>query len=196
MCNNIIKCNNIINKRAISYIVTISLLLSSYAAWAAVPTPLPNAQGRVILTVTGNIAVTNQSEQLGRRNADIAEFDMAMLNNMPQHEFSTETPWTEGNVHFRGVLLQDLLQRVGAKHHKVRAVALNEYYHEMDLSRPELDQLLLATHFNGNPMKVRNKGPIWLMLPLSELQQLNKKQYHELLVWQLKSLDVRYREHL
>ncbi|MBO1518599.1 molybdopterin-dependent oxidoreductase [Oceanisphaera pacifica] len=189
--------HSIIKNTGRSYwVAALTLFLSSSAAWAATPEPLPEAQGRVILTVTGNIAVTNQSGPLGNHKADKAEFDMAMLSTLAQHEFSTETPWTEGKVHFRGVLLQDLLQRVGAKHHKVRAVALNEYYHEMDLSRPELDQLLLATHQNGKPMKIRDKGPIWLMLPLSELKQLNKKQYHELLIWQLKLLDVRYREHL
>ena len=171
-----------------------TFIFSCWGAPVLATEPLPAAQGRVVLTVTGNIVVTNTPDNLDNNTGNKAEFDLDMLAQLPQHEFSTETPWTEGVHHFHGVLLKDVLQRVGAKSSVLRAVALNEYYYEMDTSSLGLEHLLLVTHLDGKAMKIRDKGPIWLMLPLSELQQLDKKQYHELLVWQLKKLDVRYSE--
>lgn len=155
------------------------LLVSSWSCMAFEPLS-PVAQP--LLTVTGAIAVTNSGQT--------AQLDRAALAGLPQHEFSTETPWTEGEHHFKGVLLVDLLQRLGASGQHIKAIALNDYHTEFDRQLPEFSQLLLATHFDGKPMQVRDKGPLWLMLPLSELDQLTNKRYHELLIWQLGSIDV------
>lgn len=160
--------------------ITLLLLLSSWNSMAQ--EPLLPVVGTPILTVTGEIALTN--------SRDTAQFDLVALAELPQHEFSTETPWTEGKHHFRGVLLEDLLQYLGAQGQQITAIALNDYHTEIDRKLPEFSQLLLATHFDGKPMQVRDKGPLWLMLPLSELNQLKNKRYHELLIWQLTSLDV------
>lgn len=179
---------NSMNKHVAACLLYAHALLWSPQLLAA--DPLPAAQGRVVLTVTGDITLTNTNEPLKVGAVHEAEFDLALLNSLPQHEFSTETPWTDGVHHFRGVLLQDLLQRVGAKSSRVKAVALNAYYHEFDSSLPELASLLLTTHLDGEPMKIRDKGPVWLMLPLSEYSELDTKRYYELLIWQLKTLDV------
>ncbi len=159
------------------------LLLGSWSPLSFAADALPLPQGRVVLTVTGKLAVTNADNK--------AEFDMDMLAALPQHEFRTTTPWTEGEHLFRGVLLSDLLRRLGAEGAEVRAVALNDYHHDIERRLVAEMPLLLTTHFDGKPMKVRHKGPIWLMLPLSDLPRFNTKRYHELLIWQLKSLDVR-----
>jgi hypothetical protein len=163
--------------------LALGLLLSAWSSLLVAAEPLPVPQGRVVLTVTGNLAVTNADNK--------AEFDMEMLSALPQHEFSTGTPWTDQKHHFRGVLLRDLLRRVGAEGSEVRAVALNDYHYNIERELVAELPLLLATHLDGKPMKIRHKGPVWLMLPLSENPRFNTKRYHELLIWQLKTLDVR-----
>lgn len=188
---------NVIKKRRLaSSLFTLTMCLSYWSIPVMATEPLPAAQGRVVLTVTGNISLTNTLDPVGNNSEPRVEFDLALLDSLPQHEFSTTTPWTDGRHHFRGVLLQELLQRVGAKGTQVRAVALNAYHNDIDSSRPELARLLLVTHFDGEPMKIRDKGPVWLMLPLSEDKELDKKRYHELLIWQLKALHVRPCENL
>lgn len=157
-------------------------------AWAAEPLAAPT--GRVLLTISGNIGITNSSTNSDLGQA-VAEFDLALLDALPQHEFNTETPWTNGMHRFSGVLLTDLLQRVDAKSPQLRALAFNEFFSEVDMSRPDLSSLLLTTRIDGRPMRIRDKGPTWLMLPLSDLKQLNNKRYHELLIWQLRTLDVK-----
>ncbi|WP_417614991.1 molybdopterin-dependent oxidoreductase [Oceanisphaera sp.] len=162
------------------------LLVSAWSSQLFAADPLPAPQGRVILTVTGNLAVTNAG--------DNAEFDMEMLSALPQHEFTTTTPWTDGPHHFRGVLLRDLLQRVGgegAEEREIRAMALNNYHYDIKKEQVAELPLLLTTHLDGQPMKIRHKGPVWLMLPLSDNPSLNTKPNQELLIWQLKTLEIR-----
>ena len=152
--------------------------------------PLPSPEGRVLLIITGNIGITNSGPNSAMGQGDQAEFDLELLDSLPQHEFRTQTPWTNGEHQFSGVLLHDLLHRIDAKGSHIRAVAFNEYFSEFDADTPELASLLLATRMDGEPMRIRDKGPTWLMLPLSDLQQLDNKRYHELLIWQLRTLDV------
>ncbi|MHA6963607.1 putative pterin-binding protein [Zobellella denitrificans] len=144
---------------------------------------LPSPEGTVVLSVTGRIGVTNAE---GR-----ADFDLAMLGQLPQHEFNTLTPWTTQVHRYRGVLLRDLLDRVGAEGERVRATALNQYHADLPPGVASDYPLLLATHRDGEPMRVRDKGPIWILLPLSDHPELNLKQHHEMMVWQLRTLDIR-----
>lgn len=162
--------------------------LCSAGAMAADPLPAPS--GRVLLTITGNIGVTNSGTNAAMGQPEQAEFDLDLFDSLPQHEFRTQTPWTAGEHNFSGVLLSDLLARVDAKGTVIRAIAFNEYFSEIDIRRPGLDALLLATRLDGKPMRIREKGPTWLMLPLSNMKELDNKRYHELLIWQLRTLDV------
>ncbi|PSJ45813.1 hypothetical protein C7H85_09990 [Zobellella endophytica] len=145
--------------------------------------PLPAAQGPVLLSLTGNVATTNAGER--------ADFDMAMLQQLPQHELTTETPWTEGAHRYSGVLLRDLLARVGASGERIRALALNQYHVDIDWATAAGLPVLLATHQDGEAMKIRDKGPVWILLPLSDMPALNTKQHHEMMIWQLRTLDIR-----
>ncbi|ART79492.1 hypothetical protein [Oceanisphaera avium] len=147
-------------------------------------------QGRVILTITGDIKVSNSTSLSDKSEQPKAEFDLAMLDALEQHEFTTKTPWTNGAHQFSGVLLKEVLERVGATGHHIKAIAYNEYFAEIDTHDLELEQLLVTTRLDGKEMRIRDKGPTWLMLPLSDLKELNNKRYHELLIWQLKTLDV------
>ena len=158
-------------------------LLVVLVGGARAAAPLPSPEGTVVLSVTGRIGVTNAE---GR-----ADFDLAMLGQLPQHEFNTLTPWTTQVHRYRGVLLRDLLDRVGAEGERVRATALNQYHADLPPGVAGSYPLLLATHRDGEPMRVRDKGPIWILLPLSDHPELNLKQHHEMMVWQLRTLDIR-----
>lgn len=159
------------------------LMVTSSLALAVDALPAP--EGRVVLTVTGNIDVTNTDD--GRS----AEFDLEMLSALPQHAFDTETPWTEGRHLYRGVLVRDLLKRVGARGASVRATALNDYHHDIEMDELRQEPFLLATHRDGVPLTVRQKGPVWIMLPLSDKPEYSRKRYIDMLVWHLSTLNVK-----
>ena len=162
--------------------ILIGLLLSCCLAMAAskvAASSLPSPQGRVVLTVTG--ALTN------RNTADAAEFDLAMLEQLPQHKLTTTTPWTEGPQTFRGVLLRDLLAAVGARGQTLMARALNDYAIEFPAADGTSYEVLLALRHNGEPMSVRDKGPIWVVYP----DDTGLSQARDRMIWQLRSLAVR-----
>src|SRR5438045_7440451 len=75
--------------------------------------------GPVVLTVSGDIEAHN--------SADGAQFDMAMLEKLPQRSFVTKTPWYPAPHKFTGVPLRELLAAVGARGKTVKAIALNDY---------------------------------------------------------------------
>ena len=104
-------------------LVILCTALSSASLSAA--ESLPAAEQAVVLTVTGNIERMN--------GAGKASFDLAMLDELPQHAFYTETPWTERKHHFSGVLLSDLLGFLEAKGETARVVALNDYHFNLDM---------------------------------------------------------------
>ncbi|WP_116472721.1 molybdopterin-dependent oxidoreductase [Zobellella maritima] len=153
------------------------LVSSPRAAELAVPT------GPVVFSVTGQIQVRNAGDQ--------ADFDYQLLQSLPQNEIRTGTPWTDGEHVYRGVLLSDLLARVGARGKIMRANALNDYHVDIPLQGLRHYPVLLATHQDGKKMRIRDKGPVWIILPLKDYPELNTKRHHETMVWQLRSLDIR-----
>lgn len=143
---------------------------------------LSKPEGAVILTVRGNISNTNANRE--------ALFDRQMLEQLPQTKITTHTPWTKGLHVYEGVLLNDLLEKVGASGHKLVAKALNDYHAEIDLAALRDYPILLAIKTDGVFMRVRDKGPIWIIYPLSDYSELDTIKRYEEMVWQLTSLEV------
>ncbi|MEJ6114555.1 hypothetical protein [Aeromonas salmonicida] len=51
--------------------------------------------------------------------------------------------------------------------------------------------MLLAEKQDGKVLTLRNKGPLWIIYPLSEYPELNKEVYHSRMVWQLTALEIK-----
>jgi hypothetical protein len=140
-------------------------------------------RGRVILTVTGAIAEANGSRR--------SEFDLAALERLGLSKLITWTPWTDGEVEFEGVLARRLMEAVGARGTDVAARALNDYEEEIPIEDFERYDVLLAMRMNGQLMRVRDKGPIWIVYPWSDNPELDDFATREKSVWQLNALHVR-----
>ena len=156
-------------------------LLLSLAAMPALA--LDSPKGKVVLTITGKISQTNAD---GR-----ADFDMAMLEALPQHSFSTATPWFNAPKRFTGPLLRDVLAAAGAKGSTLNAVALNNYKVEIPADDAGKFKLLMATRLDDKPMAVREKGPLFIVYPYDESADLRSERYYSRSAWQLRALEVR-----
>lgn len=158
----------------------ISLFASTLLAGTAEPLPPP--QGPVILTVSGHIAVTNGD---GR-----ARFDRTLLEHLPQTTLTTETDWTEGPQRFEGILLRDMMDRLDAHGKAIIARAINDYKATIPWDDLAAFPVLVALKRNGEPMPVRDKGPLWIVYP-SPARSPDQAGPHNLkMVWQLRQLDV------
>jgi hypothetical protein len=69
--------------------------------------------------------------------------------------------------------------------------ALNQYDETIPLADFHTYDVLLALRMNGRPMRVRDKGPIWIIYPWSDYPELDDFLTREKSVWQLTALDVR-----
>ncbi|MEH6470450.1 MAG: molybdopterin-dependent oxidoreductase [Halopseudomonas sp.] len=160
--------------------VVASLLLTLSLPCVAGVLDSPN--GDVLLTLRGKITHINAQQT--------AQFDRAMLQALPQHHFTTTTPWTEGAHRYDGVLLKDLLAAVGARGSQLTLYALNDYHATIQLAPLRDYPILVAMKADGRPMRVRDKGPLWLLYPMSDFPQLDSKKHHVGMVWQLNGMVV------
>jgi len=152
----------------------------AFAATAKAAPPTPT--GPVILTVSGQIGITNSPQGF--------EFDMAMLAALPQHEFRTRTPWHTGTPQFTGPLLRTVLDTVQAKGHTVRAVALNDYKVDIPASDAKDWDVIVARLVDGQPMRVRDRGPLFIIYPFDSKAELRDPRYTNRSAWQLRRIEV------
>ena len=165
-----------------SWIVTRAAWLA--AGWLSLR---PRAQeapaAKVILTITGNVQKPPGAESI--------DFDLAMLAKLPQHSFSTKTPWFAQPRKFTGVLLQDLLASVGGKGSMLRAMALNDYRVEIPVEDWTRHGAMVAYLLDDRPMPVREKGPLVIIYPFDDKREVRTAIHYSRAVWQLRSLDLR-----
>lgn len=114
--------------------------------------------------------------------------DAAAVDALPQVEFTTETPWTSGDQRFSGPSLGTLAALGGVPVSSARVTALNDY--EMDVPAEDWEEsgAILASRRNGETMPVVDKGPYWVMYPISSDPKLNSQFYHGRMVWQVKAV--------
>lgn len=140
-------------------------------------------KGRVILSVSGKIDAKNKGE--------LAVFDMAMIEKLPQHSFTTRTPWYDKPVKFTGPLLSDVLAAVKASGTTVSAVAINDYAISIPVDDVNKHGVLMARLIDDKPIPVRSKGPLFVVYPFDSAAALRTSVYYERSIWQLKALDIK-----
>ncbi len=156
-----------------------------FAAWPAWGLDKPT--GPVVLTLSGKLRSPNDGAR--------AQFDMAMLEKLPQTSFTTRTPWYSQPRKFTGPLLRDVLAAAGAGPGQgattVRATALNDYWVEVPLDDAARYDLIVARLIDDKPMAVRDKGPLFMVYPFDALPELRNPVFYSRSAWQLRSLELR-----
>lgn len=139
--------------------------------------------GKVVLTVTGSVGQPNAGAQ--------ADFDVAMLESLPQRSFTTMTPWFAEPRTFTGPLLRDVLAAAGAKGVLLRAAALNDYKTDIPAVDANRYGVIVALLLDGKPMLTRDKGPLFILYPFDSNADLRTALFYGRSAWQLRSLEVR-----
>ncbi|MEM7441281.1 MAG: molybdopterin-dependent oxidoreductase [Pseudomonadota bacterium] len=156
---------------------------AAIAALSALPSlaELAQPEGRVVLSVSGAIAEHNDD--------GIAHFDIDMLRDLEWREIETFTSFTTGPQQFAGPTLASLLKAVRANGDKMNAKAINDYFVEIPTAHADAHNVILALEMNGKRMRIRDKGPIWVVYPLTEAQAA-KKPFDTEMIWQLDRIEV------
>ena len=144
---------------------------------------LPQPQGEVLLTVGGQITTANVDGK--------AVFDRAMLEGIGGTVIETSTAWTEGVARFEGVLLKTLMERVGASGDTALTIAINDYKVEIPVRDFMRYPVILAYRMNGEVLKIRDKGPLWVVYPQDDHPELKTKETQAKWVWQVKEIQFK-----
>jgi len=119
------------------------------------------------------------------------DFSLAALEALGLEHLATVTPWTHEVQSFSGVTLARLLRAAGADARaRLRAEALNRYGTELQPEDAAANGALLATRLDGTPMRVRDRGPLWLVFPWSQRPDLASPQVYERSIWQLRRIEI------
>lgn len=163
-------------RRSLLGLVALPLLAPRTAAALDAP------EGPVVLTLSGKLRQPNRGA--------LAQFDMAMLEKLPQLSYSTRTPWYTQARKFTGPLLRDVLAAAGAQGNHLRVTALNDYRIDIPMDDAQRHDLLLARLLDDKPMPVRDKGPLFIIYPFDQNAALRNALYFSRCVWQLRGIEV------
>lgn len=144
--------------------------------------PIGVPSGKVVLTISGKIGERNSPQGV--------QWDMAMIEKLPQHSFTTLTPWEKQPVQFSGPLLRDVLAAVKAQGTVIKAMALNDYQSTIPVEDAMKFDMVMALKMNGQPIPVKTKGPLFIVYPFDAKPELRSAVYYERSPWQLKSLTL------
>jgi hypothetical protein len=161
-------------------LLALPLLLAVRAARAQAEPPA------AVLTITG--PRLGPPAQGGR-----AALDLGVLQKLAQRRIVSATPWFSSVSEFTGPLLRDVLKAAGAgldDGTALRCTALNDYRVEIPLDDVRRFDVVVAHLFNGKPMSVREKGPLFVIYPFDEQPQLRTTTYYSRCIWQLKAIEL------
>ena len=156
--------------------------LAALAGPVAAAGRLPAPQGEVILTASGRITATNAGDR--------ALFDRDLLLAWGTDELRTTTPFTDGPSLFAGVYASRLLDLLGASGTEVHALALNDYSVTIPVAELRALPVLLALERDGQPLAVRDRGPLWVIYPWSDFPELDDRIHRQRSIWQLTAIEV------
>ncbi|WP_323770818.1 molybdopterin-dependent oxidoreductase [Antarctobacter sp.] len=159
--------------------VLLVFLFSIVSSLPSLALDAPN--GSPILTVSGEIAVTNADNR--------AIFDREMLESLDWRQVETYTPFTEGRQQFAGPTLASLLEALGVDRGRLLATALNDFTIDIPVSDARKHNVLLALDHNGQAMRPRAKGPIWVIYP-SDSPDVIDDEHGSRMIWQLNRIQV------
>lgn len=160
-----------------SALLALAVPLSAYAAETLTP-----PTGPAVLTVTGDIAATTAGGK--------AEFDIDSLQALGTVTVETSTIWTDGVIAFRGVPLNQFLEKLGAKGTTLRIWALNDYTVDVPITDAVEGGPILAFEANGAPLSVRDKGPIWLLYPYDSNAEYQTEVIYARSIWQIDRMEL------
>jgi hypothetical protein len=156
-------------------------------------TPRIGATAAVVLALLAGLSVPGPAgagapalEIVSADKSETLALSLDDLAALPQAAVRTENEFADGMVTYRGPLVRDVLARLGLDTlDEVRFVAANDYYVDIPVSDFTDYDAILAMEADGEKLSRREKGPLWLMYPISDHAELKDPIYLRRLIWQV-----------
>ncbi|MCM2131911.1 molybdopterin-dependent oxidoreductase [Larsenimonas rhizosphaerae] len=118
----------------------------------------------------------------------VLEYDQ--LAALPQHVIITHTPWHDHAVRFEGPLVRDVLTLAAHPGADITLTGLNDYHARMPASDYMNHDVILAMSADGQPLRVRDFGPLFAIYPFDETPGLMDALTRARCVWQINRILV------
>ena len=110
---------------------------------------------------------------------------------LAQASVNTENEFVDAMTTFEGPLGRDVLALVGAESGMVVLTAVNDYAVEVPFDDFINYDVVFATSADGEQFSRRDKGPIWVVYPMSDHSELQDPVYNARLIWQLVKVEIK-----
>ncbi len=125
-------------------------------------------------------------------NGERNELSFEYISSLPSKSVKTHLPWFTGEETFTGVSLESLIL---SYHNQgmpktVNVRALNDYAIDIKGEDITVYQPILAYLKDGKRMKIRDKGPYWLIYSLKDHPSIDNSNYHSQMVWQIETIKI------
>ncbi len=124
-------------------------------------------------------------------NSTVIELSEDDLHALDQHEVLTENDFVDGMASFVGPLARDIVALLIEEDGELDAsklvtlTAVNDYSVEVPIEDFIEYDVIFALTQNGEKLSRRDKGPIWLVYPMSEHDELQTPLHNDRMIWQL-----------
>ncbi len=119
------------------------------------------------------------------------ELSLEQLEAMPLVTVATENEFSNGVVSYRGPLVRDVIAMVGLDQlETVRFTAANDYFVDIPGADFRDYDAILALEADGEKLSRREKGPLWLMYPITDHSELRDPIYLRRLIWQVVRIEA------
>ncbi|WP_138935463.1 molybdopterin-dependent oxidoreductase [Roseovarius arcticus] len=108
---------------------------------------------------------------------------------MPQSTVITKNDYVDDTTEFSGPALKDLLVRYDIGPDETLTLrAINDFSVSVPAADAYQYNVILALFSNGEKLTTRDKGPIWVIYPMSDHEELRDDSYNSRIIWQLTSI--------
>ena len=116
-------------------------------------------------------------------------YTLEALLALPQELVVTTNDYVDDLTTFQGPSLKSVLEESDiGDDATLKMVAINDFASSVPAGDAFEYQVILAVLSDGEEMSVRDKGPIWVIYPMTDNTELQDDIYNGRLVWQLKSI--------
>lgn len=149
----------------------------------------------VLATLVPSIAVSQQVLTVTVTNAAgemvVTEYSSDELLGMGAVEVKTENDFVDQMTTFTGPLLRDLFPDAAlSPEDTISVTALNDYSTNIPAKEALDYDVIVAVLMDGEVMSVRDKGPYWIIYPMSDHPELRDPGFNDRLIWQLSEVKL------
>lgn len=167
----------------IRFLNTIKPIRYFQLTWLALCLSMPHAWSSELFSPLLTLRMGEKSIELGR----------AQLAALPQARLTTSTALQPEPVTWEGPLMRDVLALLDITPNqivRIRASAWNDYHVEFTSEDFMLWNVILATRANGQELDVENFGPLRIIYPMDEFEELRDQRFHYRWVWFLNAIEI------